>query len=381
LLGDYHLAEDVAQEAFVEAHRALPQLKEPAAFGAWLRRIVFKHCDRFTRRKRPVTTGLDAAVDVASAAPSPHDVVETREVRRALGEAIATLSEVEQQAVLLYYMGDRSHSAIADFLGVTPNTVKTRLYSARLRLKRHMSDIEKHLDAARPSGDSQFAERVARMIRPPELERREPLLWSPGMGTDVWELFCACITGDLATVKRLVGADPSLVRAHYEYRTPLSFAVKENQIAVAAFLLEHGADALALGNVLEIARYRGYTAMVELLEREFAGLYGASPKGEPAAAAIRDRDRNAVRRLLDEQPELLHEGDARSSQPIHWAVMTRNLDVIDDLLARGANVDARRQDGALPIHLTNGDYHFRGWRDVPIYVTTTPDDVYAHLVA
>jgi ankyrin repeat protein len=61
--------------------------------------------------------------------------------------------------------------------------------------------------------------------------------------------------------------------------------------------------------------------------------------------------------------------------------MTRQIDIIDDLLARGADVNARRQDGALPIHLTNGDYHYRGWRDVPEDVVTTPDDVYRHLVA
>ena len=52
ILGDYHLAEDAAQEAFVEAHRALPGLREPAAFAAWFRAVLFKHCDRMTRRKR-----------------------------------------------------------------------------------------------------------------------------------------------------------------------------------------------------------------------------------------------------------------------------------------------------------------------------------------
>jgi DNA-directed RNA polymerase specialized sigma24 family protein len=41
LLGDYHLAEDAAQEAYAEAHPALPALREPAAFPAWLRTIVF----------------------------------------------------------------------------------------------------------------------------------------------------------------------------------------------------------------------------------------------------------------------------------------------------------------------------------------------------
>src|SRR5262245_35283123 len=62
VLRDYHLAEDAAQEAFVEAYRALPSLREPAAFTRWLRTIVRKHCDRITRRKRHPTTGLDAAL-------------------------------------------------------------------------------------------------------------------------------------------------------------------------------------------------------------------------------------------------------------------------------------------------------------------------------
>ena len=41
-------------------------------------------------------------------------------------------------------------------------------------------------------------------------------------------------------------------------RTPLSFAVRENQLAVGDFLLEHGAEPLALGDVVEMARDRGY---------------------------------------------------------------------------------------------------------------------------
>ena len=45
--------------------------------------------------------------------------------------------------------------------------------------------------------------------------------------------------------------------------------------------------------------------------------------------------------------------------------MTRQLDVIDELLDRGADINAARFDGAHPIQLANGDYHFRGWRDVP----------------
>ncbi len=97
--------------------------------------------------------------------------------------------------------------------------------------------------------------------------------------------------------------------------------------------------------------------------------------------ALRDHDLKRMRELLDAQPELLGKGDKRSSQPIHWATMTRQLDAIDELLRRGADINAQRMDGARPIHLTNGDYFYRGWRDVPRNWPVTPAQVMAHLKA
>jgi RNA polymerase sigma factor (sigma-70 family) len=380
IVRDHDLAEDIAQEAFLDAWRLLPSLREPRAFVAWLRRIVFKHCDRITRRGEHGRTGLDAALHVASPDPSPEQSTEAAEVRDALARAIARLSPREQQVVLLYYMGDRSHAEVAAFLGITPNAVKTRLYSARRRLRAHMSEIEEGLHAARPSSDSRFVEKVRRLIQPEALKRQKPWMWSPGIGSDVWEMFCACLLGDLEAVKALVQRDPSLVRAHYEYRTPLSFAVRENHLDVAEYLLDHGAADVSLGDPIEMARDRGHTAMVELLERKYRELHGASAEGEPVAAAIRELDLAKVRHLLDENPTLLRARDRRSNEPIHWAVMTRQLDLIDELVRRGADLNARRGDGALPIHLTNGDYDYRGWRDVPPEVRTTPEQVYRHLI-
>jgi RNA polymerase sigma factor (sigma-70 family) len=382
ILGDYQLAEDAAQEAFAEAYRELANLREPAAFGAWFRTIVFKHCDRQTRRKRPHITGLEAALDVVSPEPSPHEMLESRVIHQSVRDAIAALSEAERQVVLLYYMGEHSTAAIAAFLEITINTVKTRLYGARQRLRRHMADIEDNLQASRPSRDAKFAEKVQRMIQPEALKKKEPLTWSPGMGTDVWEMFCACITGDLEAVQRLVDKDPSLARCNYAYRTPIYFAVRENQVEVARFLVEHGADPLSFtvnDSLLDIARDRGYVEMEKLLEAKLASLHGASTRGEAVAEAIRERDLAKVRTLLDASPELLHAGDANSNQPIHWAVMTRQLDMIDELLGRGADINAQRGDGAHPIQLSNGDYNYRGWRDVPQDWPTTPARVLAHL--
>ena len=226
-----------------------------------------------------------------------------------------------------------------------------------------------------------FTDRIGRITRPDALRRDEPWPWSPGKGNDVWEMFCASIAGDLERVKAWVEYDPALVRCHYEYRTPLWFAVRNNHLDVAEYLLEHDALKVGLGNPLEMATERGHAEMAALIERTMAERHGASAAGEPLAAAIRARDAGIVRALLRENPALLHTGDRGSSQPIHWAVMTRQLDLIDELLALGADINAPRFDGARPIHLSNGDYTYRGWRDLPSEVTTTPRQVYDHLVA
>ena len=220
------------------------------------------------------------------------------------------------------------------------------------------------------------------MIQPDELKRNEPLLWSTGTGTDVWAMFCACINGDLEAVRRLIDHDPALVRCHYSYRKPLYFAVRENRLPVAAFLLERDPDPTGLAvndSLLDIARDRGYAEMEQLIETKLATLHNVSPKGEPVADAIRQRDAARACRLLDASPELLHAGDLRSNQPIHWAVMTRQLESIDELLDRGADINARRSDGARPIQLANGDYHYRGWDRVPKDTAPTPRAVYEHL--
>jgi ankyrin repeat protein len=220
------------------------------------------------------------------------------------------------------------------------------------------------------------------MIPPDELKKSDKLKWSAGTGTALWDLFCACIAGELAVIGRLLENDPSLVRGQYAYRSPLYFAVREDQLEAAEYLLDRGANPIGLGvhdSLLEICRDRGYGAMETMLEARLERLYGIAPAGERIARAIRERDLPAVRSLLDVSPEVLHAGDQRSNQAIHWAVMTRQLELIDELLARGADINAPRQDGARPIQLTNGDYHYRGWRDVPNDITTTPREVLDHL--
>jgi ankyrin repeat protein len=223
-----------------------------------------------------------------------------------------------------------------------------------------------------------------RMLQPAELQSDQKLLWSQGRGTDVWALIQACASGDLKAARALIAKDGSLARSHYDYRKPLYFAVRENRVDVVRFLLEHDCNPLDLwmdDDPIEIARDRGYTEMEQLLTHTLDTKFNASPQGEPVALALRAHDLKQMRELLGAQPALVGKGDKRSSQAIHWATMTRQLDAIDELLRRGADINAQRMDGARPIHLTNGDYFYRGWRDVPRDWPVTPAQVMAHLKA
>jgi len=170
ILGDFHLAEDAAQEAFVQAYRDLSQLREHAAFPSWFRRIVFKHCDRMTRRKRIQTVPLDAAVGTAANEAGPAQIAEQREMQEKVLEAIRALPEHQRVVTTLFYINGYSQNDIADFLEVPVTTVKKRLHDSRKRLKERMMDmvgetLKEHVP------DERFSQKVISKL----LERPRPL--------------------------------------------------------------------------------------------------------------------------------------------------------------------------------------------------------------
>ncbi len=159
IVGDFHLAEDVAQEAFVRAYLELDQLREPAAFAGWFRRIVFMRCNRLTRKKRWLTVDLDR--DHPSSEPDPHSQLEEQETKVRVHHAIQNLPEAEREVVTLYYIDEHSQKEISAFLNIPTQTVKSRLHSARKRLQQRMIKmVKKNLQNERPSNDPDFQVKV-----------------------------------------------------------------------------------------------------------------------------------------------------------------------------------------------------------------------------
>ena len=160
-LGDFHLAEDAAQEAFIEAHACLPRLRQPVAFPGWLRRIVFKHCDRFTRKERLPLVRLEAVDELRSEGKNPAEWLDEREQKERVSAAIETLPEHQRVVTALFYIGQFSHREIATFLGTPATTVKNRLHAARKSLKKELTTMaRKNLRAQRPSKDQAFITKV-----------------------------------------------------------------------------------------------------------------------------------------------------------------------------------------------------------------------------
>lgn len=166
LLGDYHLAEDAAQESLVTMVRNLGQLREPAAFMGWLRTIVFKHCDRI-RRRRHVELVFPDEEGLIDNRETPDEARAVDEIGAHVKRAVAALPAGQREAVTLYYMSDMSGPEVAAFLGLPLTTIKKRLHDARSALKRRMAKMtEDYLHENRPSRDDAFSQRVLRLAAP-----------------------------------------------------------------------------------------------------------------------------------------------------------------------------------------------------------------------
>jgi RNA polymerase sigma-70 factor (ECF subfamily) len=131
-------AEEVAQDAFVRAWRALPQFRGDAAFGTWLHRIV-THVALDRReaagRRRAHEVAVDDAVLADLAAAEPGDAGGDRVTARTRTELLAALSEAQRTAVVLHYLEDRPVLEVAQAMDVPENTVKTHLARARAAMR------------------------------------------------------------------------------------------------------------------------------------------------------------------------------------------------------------------------------------------------------
>jgi RNA polymerase sigma-70 factor (ECF subfamily) len=126
-------AEDVAQEAMLQAYRSFERLRDRSRFRAWLVRITFRLAlDQARSSRRREQREMLWAVAVPR--PTAEDLASSKEFGRRLDEAMERLPEKSRLILLLSTMDGHSLEAVAELLQLSLGTVKSRLHSARKRL-------------------------------------------------------------------------------------------------------------------------------------------------------------------------------------------------------------------------------------------------------
>ncbi|MBI1927950.1 sigma-70 family RNA polymerase sigma factor [Candidatus Poribacteria bacterium] len=305
ILRDFQLAEDAAQEAFIEAYANLSKVYGPAAFPGWLRKMIFKHCDRLTRGTRAETLPPEALGEIPADMKDPAEVMVEQEMKELVLAAIAALPEKQREATTLFYINGYSQKEIADFLEVPVTTVDNRLRASRKRLKATLSPnlieermitmVKDNLQEQRPSKDEKFAKEVVNRV---ERAKGDVNILSWGEDSlgyyerEVRELMNGHRAGLASTVRRLKEHLPRFAHASDEAIRASNLSTKEAQLA--------------------LAHEKGFPTWDTLIERaRLLGSVGKNSENLDARAraafdAVGSGDVNTLKRLLAEDATLIH---------------------------------------------------------------------------
>jgi RNA polymerase sigma-70 factor, ECF subfamily len=132
-------AEDATQEAFIVALQRLEECRNPEKFGGWLLAIVRNRARNLLRRES-LRSGEELPMSVPTKAPGPDRVTERVELRDRLQIALATLTEVQREVVLLHDLEGWKHREIAQLLEIPAGTVRSHLHYARKRLREVLAE-------------------------------------------------------------------------------------------------------------------------------------------------------------------------------------------------------------------------------------------------
>ena len=151
-IGDFHIAQEITQDAFFRAYQKLATLKNHNQFAGWLYVIAAHLCADWFRKNPPPEQSLEVTdmSEVNEVSYSRYvaekQAAEADEARReVVKKLLQKLPESERTVMTLYYLGEMTIKAISEFLGVSPNTIKSRLSRARDRLKKEEDMIRQNL--------------------------------------------------------------------------------------------------------------------------------------------------------------------------------------------------------------------------------------------
>ena len=141
-VGDFHVAEEITQDTFLQVYKKLVTLKNPNQFAGWLYVIANRLCLNWLERRKPTMQSLeDTSMEEIEDSSYVHHISAERETEATeqrstiVKKLLEKLPESERTVVTLYYLGEMDTKAIGRFLGVSVNTITSRLQRARRRLR------------------------------------------------------------------------------------------------------------------------------------------------------------------------------------------------------------------------------------------------------
>ena len=144
-------AEDVAQEAFIKAYRAIPQFRGDSAFYTWLYRIAINTAKNaiVSRDRSPIDFDLDLQnVEESNSmqarladAETPESLLQTEEIRDTVNRAIEALPEDLRTAIVLRELEGLSYEDIAQAMDCPVGTVRSRIFRAREAIDKRLSEV------------------------------------------------------------------------------------------------------------------------------------------------------------------------------------------------------------------------------------------------
>ena len=159
MVGNQAEAEDLAQEAFLAAFKALPSFRADAKFSTWLYRIASNKCKDWLRVKRPGQGQYDVDADEqldfhVAEDRTPEALLSQQQVAQELERAIQRLPPLYREAFVLKHLEGLSYEEMEEILGVSGDTLKMRVYKGRVQLSRELATLNPN-----PSGEANRVDR------------------------------------------------------------------------------------------------------------------------------------------------------------------------------------------------------------------------------
>ena len=194
-VGDFHIAEEITQDTFLQVYKNLAQLKNPKQFAGWIYVIADNLCKRWHQKKKLSTQSLEdtAVAEIENVSytryVSDQRQTEVAEDRHELvKKLLSKLPESERTVVTLFYLGEMTAKEIGNFLGVSVNTVKSRLRRGRERLQERQEELFVSETLGSIAFPAQVTERIMQEvadIKPTPSPAGKPLLPWAAFGTAV----------------------------------------------------------------------------------------------------------------------------------------------------------------------------------------------------